>query len=221
MKSTTLSVVSVNCNGLRDRKKRLKLYKWAQDLNIQILFLQETHFTKDIIDSHDKYDWHGRSFHSIGSSQSCGTSILIKGKEIEVIDQRSFHDGRLNAVNISYSGETFWLINIYAPNALKLRKTFFETCFQFLEEHVLPSEGVILGGDFNTVMNFKYDKMGGVMKDFQDAIHLRVQSASNYLIDIWRDQHLNDSEFTHEQSYKSQIIRTRIDFFLSFKLDER
>ena len=139
---------------------------------------------------------------------------MIKGKEIEVIDQRSFHDGRLNAVNISYSGETFWLINIYAPNALKLRKTFFETCFQFLEEHVLPSEGVILGGDFNTVMNFKYDKMGGVMKDFQDAIHLRVQSASNDLIDIWREQHLNDSEFTHEQRYKSQIIRTRIDFFL-------
>ena len=52
------------------------------------------------------------------------------------------------------------------------------------------------------------------MKDFQDAIHVCVQSASNDLIDIWREQHLNNSEFTHEQRYQSQIIRTRIDFFL-------
>ena len=125
IKSTTLNVVSVNCNGLRDRKKRLKLYKWAQDLNIQILYLQETHFTKDIIVSHDKYDWRGRSFHSIGSSQSCGTSVLIKVKDIEVLDQKSFCDGRLMAVNISCSGEIFWLINIYAPNTLKERTIFF------------------------------------------------------------------------------------------------
>ena len=63
-------------------------------------------------------------------------------------------------------------------------------------------------------MNFKYDKMGGVMKDFQDAINLRVQSESHDLIDIWREQHLFNSVFTHEQRYQSQVIRTRIDFFL-------
>ena len=213
MKPMELNVLTINCQGLRERKKRLKLYKWAKDNNIQILFLQETHFTNDIIRVHDKFDWHGQSYHSVGSSNSCGTSILIKCNSIEIVNHISFHEGRSNAVNILYGGESLWLLNIYAPNILTTRREFFKSCFEFLDDHILPSDGVIFGGDFNTVLNYKCDKRGGISKDFSDAIYLREQSVLRELVDIWRHKHPNSLEFTHQQMRQS-LIETRIDYFL-------
>ena len=48
--------------------KRLKIYRWAKDIDAHIIFLQETHFTDDIVKKHAKYDWSGRAFHSVGTS---------------------------------------------------------------------------------------------------------------------------------------------------------
>ena len=129
-------------------------------------FLQETHFSSDITEIHDKYDWFGRSYHSLGSTKSCGVSILIRNRVIEVLNHTSFDNGRSIAVRISYGGETLWLINVYAPNNITIRKQFFEKCFNFIDENVLPGEGVIFGGDFNTVLDYKLDKEGGILKDF-------------------------------------------------------
>ena len=213
MKGKLLNILSVNCQGLRDRKKRLKLYKWSRDLNMHVLFLQETHFSSDITDIHDKYDWFGRSYHSFGTTKSCGVSILIRNRVIEVLNYTSFDNGRSIGVRISYGGETLWLINVYAPNNITLRKQFFEKCFDFIDENVLPGEGVIFGGDFNTVLNYKLDKEGGILKDFHDAVYLRTQFGMREFVDIWRDRHTNNKEFSHKQTCHG-LVKTRIDFFM-------
>ena len=41
-----------------------------------------------------------------------------------------------------------------------------------LDEHVLPGEGVILGGDFNTVLEHNIDKVEGILKYSPDAVYL-------------------------------------------------
>ena len=39
-----LSCISVNVRGLNSDEKRIKIYEWLKDINIDIIFLQETHF---------------------------------------------------------------------------------------------------------------------------------------------------------------------------------
>ena len=41
-------IISLNCKGLRDKLKRLRLLEWLNHQHCQIVFLQETHFTSDI-----------------------------------------------------------------------------------------------------------------------------------------------------------------------------
>ena len=43
-------LVSLNLQVLRDRNKRLRVLQWLKNQNANIVFLQETHFTEDIID---------------------------------------------------------------------------------------------------------------------------------------------------------------------------
>ena len=39
----TLSICSININGLRDNKKRHSIFHWFEKKNFDIIFLQETH----------------------------------------------------------------------------------------------------------------------------------------------------------------------------------
>ena len=39
-----LKIISVNARGLNLKEKREKLYSWISDTNIDICFLQETHY---------------------------------------------------------------------------------------------------------------------------------------------------------------------------------
>lgn len=52
----TLQIGSVNCWGLRGKKKRNKLFNWIRCQNINIIMLQDTHC--DIkLESEFKMDW--------------------------------------------------------------------------------------------------------------------------------------------------------------------
>ena len=80
MPNPLLSVFSLNARGLNTYEKRIVLYDWLQDLDIDIVLLQETHY----IESREyQYNarWMGSSFHCFSSSAfSRGVSILIRKK---------------------------------------------------------------------------------------------------------------------------------------------
>jgi exonuclease III len=62
MDNRTLSFYSLNARGLNTYKKRVILFDWLNDTNIDIICLQKTHFIEN-----QKYfcdsRWFGKKFH--------------------------------------------------------------------------------------------------------------------------------------------------------------
>jgi exonuclease III len=79
----TLSLATINVNGLRDKKKRDVVFNWLVAKKIDVICLQETHSTKD-----DLIRWQnewkncggGNSFFNCGTSDSRGVGILLSKK---------------------------------------------------------------------------------------------------------------------------------------------
>ena len=74
-----LHIITLNTQGLREKEKRNRLNIWINQQNVDIILLQETHFTKEL-EKFLRAEWKGDIIHSFGTSQSCGVSTLIHEK---------------------------------------------------------------------------------------------------------------------------------------------
>ena len=104
MTSDTLKCLSLNVRGLHTYKKRVTLFDCLRDTELDIIFLQETHFAreqesytiihvglvKDIIAFSD-------SVHSRGVSVFCRQNL-----NLEVINTHRSQDGRKIWMNVKY-----------------------------------------------------------------------------------------------------------------------
>ena len=52
MTSEIVHLISLNAQGLRDKCKRFRLVQWLSHQNADIVLLQETHFSIDMIKTH-------------------------------------------------------------------------------------------------------------------------------------------------------------------------
>ena len=72
----------------------------------------------------------------------------------------SDNQGRLLCVKMEVNNKCYYLWNVYAPNDESERKTFLTKMNNVVQDN--SSDGhVIIGGDFNTVLNPVLDKIGG------------------------------------------------------------
>ena len=74
-------------------------------------------------------------------------------------------------------------------------------------------ERVVIGGDFNCILDGKCDKKGGIERR-KDRIASKIDCAmDNFdLIDVWRFLNPNVSRFTWKKS--NPLIQCRLDYFL-------
>ena len=74
------------------------------------------------------------------------------------------------------------LVNIYAPN--NDNPTFFQNVLGHLLS--FECEKIIMGGDFNLVMDVQRDKKGGNATTHRNSLK-EVQNIANspYMIDVW------------------------------------
>ena len=76
----SLSVVSLNVNGLRDHNKRRKVFLQLLGTGAQVFYLQETH-TTPADEEPWRLEWEqqggGQIFFSHGEFNSCGTAIMF------------------------------------------------------------------------------------------------------------------------------------------------
>ena len=210
MVDTCLHFVSLNTQGLRERNKRWRLKQWILNQNIDVLLLQETHFSEDlsVTVANEFTNWN--LYHSFGSSNSRGVSILIsKILDVNVIDLKSDNEGRYIFVNIEACNNTISLINIYAPNDIKSRHSFFDNICKLLIEHSLGIK--IIGGDFNEINNLR-DRITSTKTKFKINQSLVTLKNENNLIDIWRHLHNDKKQFTWRR--KNGVDKSRIDFWL-------
>lgn len=154
-----------NARGLRDYQKRKKYFHYFHIKAYDVICLQETHSTVNVAKIW-KTQWGGQIFYSHGINNARGVAILFK-KHFNVDFITSEHDleGRRVLVKFRYEDTPITICNVYAPN--DDRPEFFEQTFE-----TLPSEtNLILGGDFNLVLDLNLDKVGG-----RSATHTRSQA---------------------------------------------
>ena len=103
------------------------------------------------------------------------------------------------------------LFNIYSPNIDNEQINFYNQLLHCITEEK-PSDILIVGGDFNLIQNFEYDKKGGNVPK-KNSLHVLKNCIEQCeLIDIWRDRHKNKREYTWSQNKPK--IACRLDYFL-------
>ena len=154
-----LNIGTININGFRSKRKQLYIKDILTKENIDILFIQETFVEnfflskriEQFININRLFIW------NYGANNSRGTLIIVNNKDINVDNYHCDHNGRIIYADIHYSENNYRVINTYFPNDSNERNNFIHD----LNRYLVTSRHVILGGDFNFVMNISLDKIGG------------------------------------------------------------
>lgn len=218
----SLNIISLNVNGVRDNNKRSTLFHWLQEQNFDLIFIQESHCeSQEDIDMWTK-EWQGKTFWSNGTKASKGVACLIKPKlDLNIIEIQKDTDGRFLHVNVIVDEMKFTIVNIYAPNNVSERKTFFKNTNKKIEDirQANPEFELILLGDFNCAINPEYDRRndrGQHTKTPDGGIQeLQFLITNNELEDVWRRRNPKEKKYTYLK--KNSKSASRIDYFLISK----
>ena len=190
-----LSILSLNCNGLRDQSKRHGLPQWIRSISVSVDFvcLQEAH----CLSAAECSLWFRSSGFlfsvSPGSSHSCG-SIILFCPTLSLLNSWSDSAGRFLQCEFSLSGKTFRVCSIYCPNRNPERDLFLDD----LHPRIDPSVPTVLTGDFNTVFNRALDRCGSDPADSsrESSVSLTALFDACCVTDIWRYLYPSSSAFT-------------------------
>ena len=210
--------------GLREYRKSKKIFNWVAKHggNRGIAFLQETHSTVDI-ETEWSQRYKGDIIMSHGTSNSKGVAILF-GEQLDysivkkIIDQ----NGRFILVLCLLQGNSFLLINSYAPNDEKNQVSLLlEICEVIYNLDCPVDTSFIWGGDFNFIFDIELEASGGNPKLKTRSIEaIREIMLDLDLCDIWRVRNPDAKKFTWSgkaqgrSSSPNITIYRRLDYFL-------
>jgi len=211
-----LGVATFNVNGINAKAKRVKIFEWLKLKRETIFFLQETHSTPENEKQWER-EWGGKIFFSHGKSNSTGVAILLKSNTgcSEPIRIERDNVGRCILVDLKVEQTGFRLVNFYGPN--KDDTLFMEDLFKRAYNNK-SHDNIIIGGDFNTVMDNKLDLSRNVSggtrmhtnKKSQLLINALVHECN--LVDIFRSLYPKELLYSHVN--KKSRTQSRLDFFL-------
>ncbi|XP_067307762.1 LINE-1 retrotransposable element ORF2 protein [Pseudorasbora parva] len=207
-----LRILSWNVNGFN--RKRNEVLRHLSLLKADIVFLQETHVGPDRIYSTGSVkiqdlecDYNMAAF-TVFKGNSRGVAVLFK-KNLGCggFSVKGDLKGRFIIISCQIWGHDFVFINVYNSNEEKIR--FAE--FTQIVTHIPPSAYLVVGGDFNTVMDADLDKTSNLRnrshrKSF-DALQSFLETLS--LVDVWRCLFPEVKSFTYFDG-KGQ---SRLDYF--------
>ena len=205
-----LSICSYNVRGLGNKTKREKIFEWFKTKNFALCLLQETHSGEG---THSKWkdEWANDAFFCGQSNNSEGIGILMnKNLSYTIQKYNEIVSGRIQALELVINEKELTIINLYGPN--NDNDNLFKTLIEYMQEN--NEKTFIIGGDFNTVLNESLDKKNGRAhshKLCRRKINDMIDSFN--LIDIWRDMHPMEKEYTWHSSHKPPIF-CRLDYFL-------
>ena len=205
-----LVICSLNVRGLANNIKRRETFRWLKLKKYAIYFLQEVHCTKEKEISWTS-EWGFSAIFSSFSSASVGTCILFNNNfEHKILKQFSDPEGRFVIVDIKMEEKILTLVNLYAPN--DDNPTFFKNVLNQLLS--FDCGEIILGGDYNLVMEVGKDKSGGNPTTNKNSLkEVRYIADSLDLVDIWRVLNPDAKRFTWRR--RKPDIHCRLDFFLT------
>lgn len=204
-----ISVVSLNVRGLNDNIKRNTVYTWLKQNKHDICFLQETYCSVAVKTQFNKH-WNGDIIHSISNSvHSRGVCILLNSNlNYKIISYHSDNEGRIVLVNLEIDGHEYTFVNIYAPNTVNERISFFKNMSTFIHLHSVNKNRLFVGGDFNCVLTAT-DRVSGKTDNSTTVLNDIVRTHG--LVDAWKCLNPNSKEFTYIDS-SFRMRNSRIDF---------
>ena len=186
-----LTISSINARGLGDRSKRREFFNWLRKKQMAMYFIQEAHCTEN--NMHDwRAEWGYQALFSCCSSKKAGVIILFNNTFTFQIS-RTYCDpgGRYIICDLITNGKQLTLANIYAPN--NDDPTFFTSVFERLAD--FKCDEVIIGGDYNLVLDVEKDKKGGLAKTHKKSLEVINSFCEDFdLIDVWRIKTLNNDD---------------------------
>ena len=145
-----------------------------------------------------------------GLSNSRGVAILFKPTFNFKVDTIYNKDGRILILKVLLNEKELIIVNIYGPNEDNV--DFYQHLFSKLEDE--ECSNMIIGGDYNLVLNLKIDKTGGTIKTNTKSSTYQKQMMENInLADRWRNQHPDKRQFTWRRQ-KPTAMQCRLDMFL-------
>lgn len=205
-----LKILTVNCQGLGDTNKRRDVLKYLKNKNYNVYFIQDTHFI-DIDENMIKTQWGYKAFFSSFRPNSRGVAIFFNNNcEIEIHNQYKDDSGNYIILDATVEGISFLLINIYGPNS---DTPDFYMNIQNKIEEMYSSQHIVIGGDFNLILNKELDSMNykhlNNPKSRQSVLNLMDTFC---LKDVFRENNPMLKRYTWRK--KNPIKQSRLDFFL-------
>ena len=202
-----IQIVSLNVWGLQNARK---IFTFCKYLNADVFLLQEMHCTPD--DSQLwRSEWGSSMFNAYGTNRSCGCSILLS-KHTKINPYGTYCDpqnGRFIIMDAGVNDSRFTLVNVYGPN--RDDPGFFDEVFKLTE--LFPNCEMLLGGDFNLVMDAAVDRTPPLAYNTCAANKLAQYAESFDLVDVWRV--LNPTTTTYSWTrYAPTFTGSRLDFYL-------
>ena len=205
----TLKVLSVNCQGLQDKKKRSDVITYPKEMQPSIVCLQDTHLTKKD-EASIRNIWNGEIWLNGFSTNSRGVAILINTNfefKSEII-HRDIH-GNLLVLDLDLPNFSFRLINLYAPN--NDNPFFYSQIKSFIESS--NKQYTIVCGDFNLVLDPEMDSMNYVsINNPQSRAKVFEICESLAMVDSFRLSHPQLKRYTWRR--KNPLKQARLDYFL-------
>ena len=207
----SLKLLSLNVSGLRNKTKRKTLFRQFRKDNFDIICIQESHVTKDVIESWRK-EWGGEIIYYEGTSHSKGQLILLK-KNFSYEYSIEKQSPRIVAIRINDEAKETCIFNIYAPNCSTENSIFFQELTEAVQDVDVPRK--IVCGDFNCVLNNKLDIISGeyhqehLVKKFNDFVE------NCELTDVWRLFNPECKEYSWSRKRLNAFIARRLDYILS------
>lgn len=206
----SITFCTLNTKGLRNKQKRLQVFKYLENKKYDVIFLQETH-SDSLTNKTWQQEWEGDSFFSGVNSNKEGVAFLVN--KISGIKCSNFNEivsGRLTTIEININNKDINLVNVYGPN--NDNPSLFNKLENFISNN--NESNIIVGGDFNTIINPSMDKKNGRMDTNKKCQSVINSIMSNYeLNDIWRENNPNEKQFTWHSNTKP-VIFSRLDYFL-------
>ncbi|WP_293688688.1 reverse transcriptase domain-containing protein, partial [Thiolapillus sp.] len=174
-----------------------------------IVAIQESHITTDEEAAQWELLWGGTLFYSSGTARSLGQMLLIN-RNLMHASELIYKEERIIVVKLKIDDKTILVVNAYAPNNTTGKIEFFRHLGTVIDRLATDTTGVILMGDFNSVMNNNEDIISGNKHNIKEVQALNQLVVNIDAHDVWRLQNEEAREYTWNRSHP--FTARRIDY---------
>lgn len=114
--TNSLTIASMNCQGLGDMKKRRDVFHYLRNKNYSIYLLQDTHFDAKL-EQYVKSEWGYTCHFASYNSSSRGVAVLFNNNfEFSVTKVQKDVNGNYIFVSVKMFDKEVVIVSLYGPN---------------------------------------------------------------------------------------------------------